>query len=247
MVYQETVIPKEMDNRKQPYEFGGRTSVPLLGSEDDSQSGTFGSVMVGNRIQVPKDTCKPQSKSACCSPVAENFQSDDNTFKQDLQKSAHGLCGNWLAYWQYEIGVSQQEPHFYFHQIKLQSFVGHSSAIKCVKPLSGEDFFLSGSKDKTVRLWPLYNYGDGTSEIEPRFTYTEHKKTVFYAGQLESVQQIVSCDGGVCMWDQYTGTKNHNCSNLTIVCSKEVYTEGKIKKNKHLLTQPGFNAMWPEL
>ncbi|XP_018413157.1 PREDICTED: WD repeat-containing protein 81 [Nanorana parkeri] len=205
MVYQETVIPKGIDNRSPPCEYTSRTSFSLHRFEEDGQSGTFGSVMVGNRIQVPKDSQPSQSKSTCRSPVAENFQCDDNTLKQDLQKSAHGLCGNWLAYWQYEIGVSQQEPHFYFHQIKLQSFIGHSGAIKSVKPLSGEDFFLSGSKDKTVRLWPLYNYGDGTREIEPRLTYTEHKKTVFYVGQLESVQQIVSCDGGVCIWDQYSG------------------------------------------
>ncbi|XP_073421776.1 WD repeat-containing protein 81 isoform X1 [Dendrobates tinctorius] len=205
MVYQEAVIPKESDSRAQAFEYGGRMSMPMLRSEEDTQSGTFGSVMVGNRIQLPKDSQQTAPRSSCRSPVVENFHCDENTFKQDLQKSAHGLCGNWLAYWQYEIGVSQQEPHFYFHQIKLQSFVGHSGAIKCVKPLSGEDFFLSGSKDKTVRLWPLYNYGDGTREIEPRLTYTEHKKTVFYVGQLESVQQIVSCDGGVCIWDQYTG------------------------------------------
>lgn len=207
MVYQAAVIPKETDSRTQPFEYNGRMSAPMYSFEEDTQSGTFGSFMVGNRIQVPKDAPQPALRSSCRSPVVENFQCDENTFKQDLQKSAHGLCGNWLAYWQYEIGVSQQEPHFYFHQIKLQSFVGHSGAIKCVKPLSGEDFFLSGSKDKTVRLWPLYNFGDGTREIEPRLTYTEHKKTVFYVGQLESVQQIVSCDGGVCIWDQYTGIK----------------------------------------
>nr|DBA34220.1 TPA: hypothetical protein GDO54_001800 [Pyxicephalus adspersus] len=205
MVYQETIIPKEIESRSPPCECSERTSVTLRRFEEDTQSGTFGSFMVGNRIQVPKDSQPSPPKSTSLSPVAENFQCDDNSFKQDLQRSAHGLCGNWLAYWQYEIGVSQQEPHFYFHQIKLQSFIGHSGAIKSVKPLSGEDFFLSGSKDKTVRLWPLYNYGDGTREIEPRFTYTEHKKSVFYVGQLESVQQIVSCDGGVCIWDQYTG------------------------------------------
>ncbi|XP_068126171.1 WD repeat-containing protein 81 [Hyperolius riggenbachi] len=204
MVYQDTIIPKETDIRAQPHEYSGRINYTFRRPEEDSQSGTFGSVMVGNRIQVPKDTWQPPPKSSCLSPVTESFQCDD-TFKQDLQKSAHGLCGNWLAYWQYEIGVSQQEPHFYFHQIKLQSFVGHSGSIKCIKPLGGEDFFLSGSKDKTVRLWPLYNYGDGTREVDPRLTYTEHKKTVFYVGQLESVQQIVSCDGGVCIWDQFTG------------------------------------------
>ncbi|KAG9485844.1 hypothetical protein GDO78_008757 [Eleutherodactylus coqui] len=207
MVYQEAVIPKDTDSRAQSFEYGGRMSAPAYSLEEDTHSGTFGSVMVGNRIQVPKDTQPTTLRSSCHSPIVENFQGDENTFKQDLQRSAHGLCGNWLAYWQYEIGVSQQEPHFYFHQIKLQSFVGHSGAIKCVKPLSGEDFFLSGSKDKTVRLWPLYNYGDGTRELDPRLTYTEHKKTVFYVGQLESVQQIVSCDGGVCIWDQYT---DHN-------------------------------------
>ncbi|KAM8975356.1 WD repeat-containing protein 81 [Pelodytes ibericus] len=205
MVYQEAVTPKETDSQVRPQEYSSRISYPLYSIDDDSQSGTFGSVLVGNRIQVPKDINYPASRSSCCSPVMENFQSDENSFKQDLQRSAHGLCGNWLAYWQYEIGVSQQEPHFYFHQIKLQSFVGHTGAIKCVHPLGGEDFFLSGSKDKTVRLWPLYNYGDGTREIEPRLTYSEHKKSVFYVGQLESVQQIVSCDGGVCIWDQFTG------------------------------------------
>ncbi|XP_063299930.1 WD repeat-containing protein 81 [Pelobates fuscus] len=205
MDYQEAVIPKEMDSQVRPQEYKSRIYNPLRNAEDDTQSGTFGSVLVGNRIQVPKDIQYTASRSSSCSPVIENFQSDENSFKQDLKKSAHSLCGNWLAYWQYEIGVSQQEPHFYFHQIKLQSFAGHSGAIKCVHPLNGEDFFLSGSKDKTVRLWPLYNYGDGTKEIEPRLTYTEHKKSVFYVGQLESVQQIVSCDGGVNIWDQFTG------------------------------------------
>ncbi|XP_053562202.1 WD repeat-containing protein 81 isoform X2 [Bombina bombina] len=205
MAFQEVVIPKELGSNLRPLESSTRGTPPLYSAEEDSQSGTFGSVMVGNRIQVPKDIQYPVSKSACLSPVMENFQCDDNSFKQNLQRSAHGLCGNWLAYWQYEIGVSQQEPHFYFHQIKLQSFVGHSGAIKCLKPLSGEDFFLSGSRDKTVRLWPLYNYGDGTRDIEPRLTYLEHKKPVFYVGQLESVQQVVSCDGTVCIWDQYTG------------------------------------------
>ncbi|XP_031752539.1 WD repeat-containing protein 81 isoform X2 [Xenopus tropicalis] len=205
MVYQEGVIPKDIESPAAPLSSGSRIGSSFYIAEDDGQSGTFGSVMVGNRIQVPKDIQYPMSRSTCCTPVMETFQSDENSFKQDLQKNAQGLCGNWLAYWQYEIGVSQQEPHFCFHQIKLQSFVGHSGAIKCVKPLSGEDFFMSGSKDKTVRLWPLYNYGDGTRDIEARHIYAEHKRSVFYVGQLESVQQLVSCDGAVHIWDQYTG------------------------------------------
>lgn len=177
--------------------------------QEDSHSGTFGSVLVGNRIQVPVDTQREGLGLLRLSAGTDGFipssSSEENTLKHDLPRSTHVLCGNWLAYWQYEIGVSQHDPRFHFHQIKLQSFSGHSGAIKCVAPLSSEDFFLSGSKDKTVRLWPLYNYGDGTSEVPPRFTYSEHKKSVFYVSQLEASQHVVSCDGTVHIWDQFTG------------------------------------------
>uniref|UniRef100_A0A803Y572 WD repeat-containing protein 81 n=1 Tax=Meleagris gallopavo TaxID=9103 RepID=A0A803Y572_MELGA len=177
--------------------------------QEDSHSGTFGSVLVGNRIQVPVDTQREGLGFLRLSAGTDGFipssSCEENTLKHDLPRSTHMLCGNWLAYWQYEIGVSQHDPRFHFHQIKLQSFSGHSGAIKCVAPLSSEDFFLSGSKDKTVRLWPLYNYGDGTSEVPPRFTYSEHKKSVFYVSQLEASQHVVSCDGTVHIWDQFTG------------------------------------------
>lgn len=175
------------------------------GPSEDTHSGTFGSVLVGNRIQVPP----PARKEASAGPITfcpapESWE--ENALKQDLLRSAHLLCGNWLAYWQYEIGVSQHDARFHFHQIKLQSFGGHSGAIKCVAPLGGEDFFLSGSKDKTVRLWPLYNRGDGSHETEPRLTYAQHKKSVFYVGTLEAPQHVVSCDGTLHVWDPFTGT-----------------------------------------
>nr|XP_020024717.1 WD repeat-containing protein 81 isoform X2 [Castor canadensis] len=177
--------------------------------QDDGHSGTFGSVLVGNRIQIPSDS---QSENpGPLGPISGvgggglGSRSEDNALKRELPRSAHGLSGNWLAYWQYEIGVSQQDAHFHFHQIRLQSFPGHSGAVKCVAPLSSEDFFLSGSKDRTVRLWPLYNYGDGTNETVPRLIYAQHRKSVFYVGQLEAPQYVVSCDGAVHIWDPFTG------------------------------------------
>ncbi|NWR53545.1 WDR81 protein, partial [Regulus satrapa] len=187
----------------------GSDQEPFSSPQEDTHSGTFGSVLVGNRIQVPVDTQREGLGLLRLSAGTEGFvpssSSEENALKHDLPRSTHMLCGNWLAYWQYEIGVSQHDPRFHFHQIKLQSFSGHSGAIKCVAPLGSEDFFLSGSKDKTVRLWPLYNYGDGTSEVPARFTYAEHKKSVFYVSQLEAPQHVVSCDGTVHIWDQFTG------------------------------------------
>ncbi|XP_034608321.1 WD repeat-containing protein 81 [Trachemys scripta elegans] len=215
-LYLESVNPKSLPLVSQEPALGtacldqdARGSEPSSSHHEDSHSGTFGSVLVGNRIQVPADTQYASSGSLCFSPRADGFcpssASEENALKQDLPRSSHMLCGNWLAYWQYEIGVSQHDPRFHFHQIKLQSFLGHTGAIKCVAPLGCEDFFLSGSKDKTVRLWPLYNSGDGTNEMEPRLTYAQHKKSVFYVSQLEAPQQVVSCDGTVHVWDQFTG------------------------------------------
>ncbi|XP_004605036.2 WD repeat-containing protein 81 [Sorex araneus] len=179
-------------------------------SQDDGRSGTFGSVLVGNRIQIPSGS--QADSPGPLGPISGagvggglGSESEDNALKRELPRSAHGLSGNWLAYWQYEIGVSQHDAHFHFHQIRLQSFPGHSGAVKCVAPLGGEDFFLSGSKDRTVRLWPLYNSGDGTSETAPRLVYSQHRKSVFFAGQLEGPQCVVTCDGAVHVWDPFTG------------------------------------------
>uniref|UniRef100_H3A697 WD repeat domain 81 n=1 Tax=Latimeria chalumnae TaxID=7897 RepID=H3A697_LATCH len=215
VLYQETVNPQTLEpvNQKPGIAPAGTDLVNegsfLNEPQEDGQSGTFGSVLIGNRIQVPKEA---KSVGANLFHFKQDLNSystsaaqDDSALKQELPRSTRMLCGNWLAYWQYEIGLSQQDPHFYFHQIKLQSFVGHSSTAKCLATLSGEDFFLSASKDKTVRLWPLYNYGDGTQEIEPRLTYSEHRKSVFFVSQLETLQQVVSSDGTVHLWDQFTG------------------------------------------
>ncbi|XP_027717231.1 WD repeat-containing protein 81 isoform X4 [Vombatus ursinus] len=181
-------------------------------NRDDGNSGTFGSVLIGNRIQIPADTqpdspgpLGPSSGEIGCIGGLCEMGGEESSLKRDLPRCTHGLSGNWLAYWQYEIGVSQHDAHFHFHQIRLQSFLGHSGAVKCVAPLGSEDFFLSGSKDRTVRLWPLYSCGDGTSETAPRLVYTHHRKSIFHVSQLEASQQVVSCDGTVHVWDPFTG------------------------------------------
>ncbi|XP_030633050.1 WD repeat-containing protein 81 isoform X2 [Chanos chanos] len=223
---------------RSPFPAPSSTSTPL-GGDVLPESSTFGSHLVGNRIQVARDTesggspnltsletwgrshpthAPPTSiatstfTSASAGPSFSLSSSswvlgptpEDSALKQELPRSERSLQGNWLAYWQYEIGLNQHS-HFHFHQIRLQSFLGHSGTAKCLAPLAGEDYFLSGSKDKTVKLWSLYNRGDGTREVEPRLTYVNHRKSVFYVGQLEALQQVVSCDGTVQLWDQFTG------------------------------------------
>uniref|UniRef100_A0A3Q0RGN3 WD repeat-containing protein 81 n=1 Tax=Amphilophus citrinellus TaxID=61819 RepID=A0A3Q0RGN3_AMPCI len=199
----EPLPPSGFGRRADCSAFPGPSTNSSLQGDLLPESGTFGSHLVGNRIQVSRDT-----DYGGCTNVGLAHPwgcSKDSALKQELPRSSRSLQGNWLAYWQYEIGLNQQDPHFHFHQIRLQSFLGHSGTTKCLAPLAGEDYFLSGSKDKTVKLWPLYNHGDGTQDVEPRLTYGDHRKSVFYVGQLEASQEVVSCDGTVHLWDQYTG------------------------------------------
>ncbi|XP_032901786.1 WD repeat-containing protein 81 [Amblyraja radiata] len=164
---------------------------------EDGASGTFGSAMVGNRIEIG-----PGARPAWL-PLSGD--QEPGSLKQELGRSGRCLDGNWLAHWRYEVGRGQQDGRFHFHQIRLQTFTGHTGTVRTLAPLPSEDFFLSTGRDRTVRLWPLYNQGDGTGTVEPRLTYAHHRRPVYCAQQLGALQQVASCDGTVHIWDQFTG------------------------------------------
>ena len=60
-----------------------------------------------------------------------------------------------------------------------------------------EHYFLSASRDKTVKLWLLKNHGNGTAHLGCSRTYDAHRKAVFAVQGIESKRLVSSCDGVV--------------------------------------------------
>ena len=114
------------------------------------------------------------------------------------------LRGNWLAYWEHELGRTEKEG-FSLKQIRLQSWTGHQGSVKTLAVLDNENSFLSGGRDRTVRLWSVRNTGEGDSQGSAQWVYNGHRKSVFSVGYMAQKGLAVSCDGSVHLWDPFVG------------------------------------------
>lgn len=166
------------------------------GSKDSGNSSIGSNIaVVGNRIDVQgigelSDAHTPDILSL---------------ISNKMENNARHLRGNWLAYWEHEIGRSEKDTMFNFKQIRLQNFNGHLNSVKCLHVLDNENSFMSGSRDKTVKLWSLRSQGDGSHVSQCQWTYTAHRKSVLSITFLESMRLVASSDSVVHIWDPFMG------------------------------------------
>ena len=104
--------------------------------------------------------------------------------------------------------------------------LGHSSAIRDFYIPDNEHYFLSASRDKTVKLWLLKNHGNGTAHLGCSKTYDAHARAVFTVQGIESKRLVASCDGVVHV--------SGNLIRLKKLCSDLLppLTQRKVKKTE---------------
>ncbi|KAK3093971.1 hypothetical protein FSP39_022380 [Pinctada imbricata] len=162
--------------------------------------------ITGNRIQLPVDSSGPDFiKFGPIHRSSKILKLDPDEVKCDMKERSSHLKGNWLLYWEHELGLSERDTLFNFKHIRLHSFEGHSNSVRSLTVLNNENSFISASKDKTVKLWSIKCFGDGTGKSKCQMTYHRHKKSIFSVVYLDSVRLVATCDSSVHIWDPFTG------------------------------------------
>ncbi|KAK3712669.1 hypothetical protein RRG08_058571 [Elysia crispata] len=186
----------------------------LASTANNTSGGNLGTnvAIIGNRIQLHEVTSPKHTKTDPGdfgrgyrhSGLLKISQDDLRSADMDQNKSRH-LRGNWLAYWERELGLHERDTMFNFMHIDLQTYTGHTSSIRSLYTMDTENCFISASKDKTVRLWSIESQGEGNTKQRCQFCYNRHKKSVFSVAYVESCRRVASCDSTVHIWDPFTG------------------------------------------
>ncbi len=180
--------------------------------------------MIGNQIRIsqsvatPTTTLSPSDTSNGRFALKFNEQ-ELKEKKNRIDMSCH-LTDNWLAYWESEIHTTMQAGIDFKH-INLLTLSGHTSAVKCIISLDNESSIISGSKDRTVKLWTIRNQNK-VNKKTCQWTYTQHKKPVFGLLFIESLRMCVSCDGSVHVWDPFVGRKLFQLDSNVVTCLSSI-------------------------
>jgi WD repeat-containing protein 81 len=93
-----------------------------------------------------------------------------------------------------------------FDQIQLVTFNGHTSSIRKICALDNENSFITGSQDKTVKLWSIKTIEEVST---CQWTYQKHTKSVNDLVFFPALSYIASAAESIHIWDPFRGSAIH--------------------------------------
>ncbi|CAG8476604.1 12165_t:CDS:10 [Acaulospora morrowiae] len=179
------------------------------------------------------------SRSSTMSPV-KSLPSNSGSKKTKLgilswRTKSQFKEGEDLKNWNRFLSTNSEEMmnalQFTFNDLKLRTFSGHTSAIRSLDISEHNRYIVSGSKDRTVKLWSLdIHSGIENLNSEPfseyLISYGEHKKPTindvhFISGGISwgLGDAVASSDGQIHLWDPETGRTLNQIASAKPCCS----------------------------
>ncbi|KAJ1976544.1 hypothetical protein H4R34_003941 [Dimargaris verticillata] len=173
-------------------------------------------------IPTERSTTKPQSPTTALHFPFSTKVSVPSISHSLFKKTSAAICRDDLKNWQRYLTTKSDEipthSRFSFHDLKLQTFSGHTSKIRCLAVDEMNRRFLSGSKDRTAKLWSL----DTSQALEnsvaaaapPTFADSlvsfAHNHSVRDVHWVHAHEWVATNDGEVHLWSPVAGTQLHS-------------------------------------
>ncbi|KAJ1922365.1 hypothetical protein IWQ60_006579 [Tieghemiomyces parasiticus] len=202
-------------------------AAPTAGHEGPvSSAATGGPLLLTDELGSPS---KPQSPTSTGPATSLHFpfsgkvsvpSISQSLFKKSTASTCRDDSKNWRRYLMTTSDeVPQQLARFGFHDLKLRTYTGHGSKVRCLSVHETRGHFLSGSKDRTVRIWnldprpavdlPADNIGPRTAAAPVSLASFPHPHGVRNVHWVYAGERVASNDGILRLWSPSTGTLLH--------------------------------------
>ncbi|KAI6221762.1 putative WD repeat-containing protein F52C9.1 [Aphelenchoides besseyi] len=184
------------------------SNVDAVLSVSPSSISSFVAPIGGNRLSTFQVGSEPASliDSPTQEHLASGFDPNSNlTLNRKMSEdSVMHLANSWVD--RFRAVLSATSDSFGFDQISLVNYTGHTGAIRRICALDNENSFITGSSDKTVRLWSIKTTEE-TSNCQ--WTYKGHSKPISDLVYLPAISIIASADTQIHIWDPFRGSAIH--------------------------------------
>ncbi|KAI1721485.1 beige/BEACH domain-containing protein [Ditylenchus destructor] len=175
------------------------SSSPIVASSPLSAS-----FQSGNRLSTFIIGDSPMDENEVAMSPSPESLSSLNSSKQPNDDNSYHMTESWINH--LRSVLSSTSDNISFNQIQIANYQGHTAAIRKILVLDNENSFITGSHDKTIKLWSIKSTEEYSTA---QWTYKNHTKAIQDFVLLPSnglVASVASADPVLHIWDPFRGS-----------------------------------------